>query len=92
MASNLYGISQVEVLRGPQGTINGSNALAGLVYLKSEDPEDELSIDTNFQFGSDDLKAYGFNFSLPLSNTVSARYMVQKMGQSTGVPARRSRS
>ena len=81
MASNLYGISQVEVLRGPQGTINGSNALAGLVYLKSKDPEDELSIDTNFQFGSDDLKAYGFNFSLPLSNTVSARYMVQKMGQ-----------
>lgn len=36
--SDLWDIAQVEVLRGPQSTIQGENALAGAVVLRSEDP------------------------------------------------------
>jgi outer membrane receptor protein involved in Fe transport len=38
MAATLFDVSQVEVLRGPQGTRLGANALAGLVSVRSADP------------------------------------------------------
>lgn len=36
--TDLWDIAQVEVLRGPQSTIQGENALAGAVILRTEDP------------------------------------------------------
>src|SRR6185295_4414123 len=38
MAATLFDVSQVEVLRGPQGTRLGANALAGLISIHSQDP------------------------------------------------------
>ena len=47
MAATLFDVSQVEVLRGPQGTRLGANALAGIVSIHSADPSmtPALSID-----------------------------------------------
>ncbi|MGC4029963.1 MAG: TonB-dependent receptor [Steroidobacteraceae bacterium] len=36
--TNLWDISQVEILRGPQSTLQGLNTLAGAVILRSTDP------------------------------------------------------
>lgn len=36
--TTLWDLSQVEILRGPQSTIQGENALAGAVILRTEDP------------------------------------------------------
>jgi outer membrane receptor protein involved in Fe transport len=41
-AGTLYDIDQAEVLRGPQATRYGANALAGLIYLRSAEPSDTL--------------------------------------------------
>ena len=38
MTGSLFDVEQVEVLRGPQGTRYGANALAGLVNIKTNDP------------------------------------------------------
>ena len=39
-AATLFDVDRMEVLRGPQGTRYGANALGGLIYLTSAAPED----------------------------------------------------
>lgn len=41
--TDLWDIAQVEVLRGPQSTIQGENALAGAIVLRTEDPSPDWS-------------------------------------------------
>lgn len=41
-AASALDIQQVEVLRGPQGTLYGANALAGLINIVSNKPTDEF--------------------------------------------------
>ena len=40
-----YDIQQVEIYRGPQGSRMGANALAGLIYIKTNDPEDIFEVE-----------------------------------------------
>ena len=40
MAATLFDVDHIEVLHGPQGTVYGANALAGLIYVKSAEPSD----------------------------------------------------
>ncbi|SEL11195.1 Outer membrane receptor proteins, mostly Fe transport [Colwellia chukchiensis] len=55
MAASMYDVQQVEVLRGPQGTRFGANALAGLVYIKSNQPSQSPEHGVKATFGNDDL-------------------------------------
>ena len=42
-AATLFDVQQVEVLRGPQGTLYGANALAGLINVVTPDATEDLS-------------------------------------------------
>ncbi len=47
-------IAQMEVLRGPQGTLFGRNATAGAVSVTTRDPSGELGLKQVLDFGSND--------------------------------------
>ena len=59
MAATMFDIDQVEVLRGPQATRYGANALAGLIYVTSAAPEDHF--DSRIEVGAGDYntQTYG---------------------------------
>src|SRR5690606_11066969 len=52
--ATLFDVERVEVLRGPQGTRYGANALGGLVYVRSAAPTETPSADFELTRGNDD--------------------------------------
>ena len=59
MVATLFDVEQVEVLRGPQGTRYGANALAGLIKIKTRDPRPERELAFETSVGEDGLRAGG---------------------------------
>jgi outer membrane receptor protein involved in Fe transport len=59
MIASTFDVEQVEVLRGPQGTRYGANALGGLIKVKTRDPAPERSFDTELSLGDDGLWSAG---------------------------------
>lgn len=76
MISSMYDLQQVEVLRGPQGTRYGANALAGLIYLKSNDPSDVFEHGAEVSVGDDNLTTFSGFSSGPLTDSGKLLYRV----------------
>ena len=71
--ATLFDIDRVEVLRGPQGTRYGANALGGLVYMRSQAPPADLAADFEATTGSDGTQALGAAVGGPLSDALGYR-------------------
>jgi len=69
-----YDMAQLEILRGPQGTLFGRNATGGAVNMKTARPEiGEFYVDAEGQYGNyDHTKAKGA-VNIPISDTMAAR-------------------
>jgi outer membrane receptor protein involved in Fe transport len=65
--ATLFDIEQIEVLRGPQGSRYGANALAGLVYVQSAEPGDQWTGKVEVGGGQDDAFSAGAAFGGPLT-------------------------
>ncbi len=71
--ATLYDIERIEVLRGPQGTRYGANALAGLVYVQSAEPDDQFSGQVRFSAGQDDALSAGVALGGPVGDSAGFR-------------------
>jgi iron complex outermembrane receptor protein len=66
-------IAQIEVLRGPQGTLFGKNTSAGLVNITTRLPQlDAYSADGRASYGSRDDTRFALNVNVPLGATLAA--------------------
>ena len=59
MPATLFDVQQIEVLRGPQGTAYGANALAGLISVRTIDPGTGFELNGELTGGSYDTRAAG---------------------------------
>lgn len=84
VVSSLFDIERFEVLRGPQATRFGANALAGVISLRSLDPAYTPSGIIEAGFGNDELGSVAAAVSGPLDGTagrVRVRFSTSYLSQ-----------
>ena len=74
--ATLFDVQQIEILRGPQGSRYGANALGGLIYMQSVAPTEEFSGHAKMDAGSDGVFAAGIAFGGPLDTGGSVAYRI----------------
>ena len=71
--SELGDLERIEVLRGPQGTLFGRNASAGIINIVSKSPQPTFSAGVEATYGNyDSIRVQGF-VNVPIGTTVSGR-------------------
>ena len=53
MVGLLYDLDQIEVFKGPQSSVYGPNAMAGLISMRATNPTDQFEMKSSTNFGSD---------------------------------------
>ena len=77
---DLYDVSRIEVLRGPQGTLYGSGSMGGTIRIITNKPELN-AYDASFQGTVSDTLGGGVNgggnfmFNLPVGETLALRFV-----------------
>ena len=76
-AASTLDIQQVEILRGPQGTLFGANALAGLINMVSNEPGDELNGRADLTLGNYNRMTASAALGGPISEALGFRLALQ---------------
>jgi iron complex outermembrane receptor protein len=66
-------IANVQILRGPQGTLFGRNTIGGAVLLTTNEPGTDAGNSVRVGLGNDDLREAFGAFDIPLGGDFSAR-------------------
>ena len=83
-ATSIYDIDHVEVFRGPQTTTQGTNAIAGAIFVFTKDP--------TFEFSTGGLLEYGSNESVQAAGFVSGPISEDELAFRLSVDFRKSDS
>ena len=74
MTGQLYDIEQIEVMKGPQSSVYGANAIAGVISIMSKNPDDILDAGLSVDIGEYAYKNLRLYSNLPLfKNKLSMR-------------------
>ena len=71
--NELGGIDRIEVLRGPQGTLFGRNASAGLIHVFSKKPAFDWNAYGEVTIGNYDMRRLEAGITGPISETLAFR-------------------
>ena len=72
-----FDINQIEVVRGPQGTLFGRNSAAGAISLRSNKPSDEDELRLGVSLGDEGQQRYEVIGNLALSDSFALRLAYQ---------------
>lgn len=80
-ASSVWDIDQVEVLRGPVGTVQGRNALAGALVVNTADPEFSWKAKARASYGEDNAYHVAGALTGPIvDDTLAFRFSAERRG------------
>ena len=71
--ANLFDVGQVEILRGPQGTVYGANSLAGTINILSNDPTEQFLGFVEAEVGEYAARGLGLVLSGPINSKSGLR-------------------
>ena len=69
-----FDIAQIEVVKGPQGTLFGRNSSVGAISLTTNKPADEDSLDVGLAAGSEGQKGYNLVANMAGDNGLAVRF------------------
>ncbi len=75
--ATMLDVAQVEVLRGPQGTRYGANALGGLINISTNAPDDYELLELKVGIAEYGTRTRGLIANTPLSDRIWARLAVE---------------
>lgn len=80
-----FDLERVEVLKGPQGTKFGRNAVAGIINMISARPTGEFGGTYDIELGNLDTRQFNGHINIPVSDSLRARLalVVKKRGGTT---------
>ena len=76
MPASLFDIQQVEILRGPQSSIFGANAMAGLINMRSTEPNSKFGGSINTSIGTEKVRQFGISLNTPISKNLGTRFSI----------------
>ncbi|MET0987362.1 MAG: TonB-dependent receptor plug domain-containing protein [Steroidobacteraceae bacterium] len=83
-ALDVFDVEQIEVLRGPQGTLQGRNSPGGAINITTRRPGDELGMRLEASYGSDDTYSVKAAIDGPLIPDVLGAKLAVMTSQSDG--------
>ena len=85
-ARGVWDVEQIEVLRGPQSTLQGQHALGGAVLIKTKDPTYTPEAIVEAQGGTHDFRTASFAVNAPIvPNEVALRVSGQVMRETKAI-------
>jgi iron complex outermembrane receptor protein len=77
-AQSVFDVERLEVLRGPQGTLYGRNAVGGSINIITKNPTDDFMASADATLGNYARARIRGILNVPFGDNVAARFSVQK--------------
>ena len=78
---DLVDVQQVEVLRGPQGTLFGRNTIGGAINITTRRPEAEFGGKVDVSVGTDSARRLKASVDVPISDELLSNFAIASMKQ-----------
>lgn len=72
--TNFTEMAQVEILRGPQGTLFGRNTNGGAINMTTKRPADAFGVKLNLEAGNNQRQNATISVDVPLTDTVHTKF------------------
>jgi iron complex outermembrane receptor protein len=78
---NLLDVSQVEILKGPQGTLFGRNTIGGAINILTREPGDQYMLNAEVSTGSFNRRDFQATMDVPFSDTVLSTFTFSSLNR-----------